>query len=167
MKGADVKPYDPFRRGHAPAGVKTHTWRDSARARDLIVEVWYPANDRYQGQDLDPETQDTYPAVWVAPGTDLPAPPMRQAAVRDADAASGSWPLILLVHGLAGFRQESSFLGTHLASHGYLVASADYTESTYDVFEGVMASAGGQAEPYLRAAEVMRDARKADVPFLV
>ena len=162
-----MKPYDPFRRGSAPVGVQTLIWRDPARERDLRVEVWYPANDRYQEQDLDPETQDTYPAVWVDPGADEPAPPMRQAAVRDADAASGSWPLILLAHGLAGFRQESSFLGTHLASHGYVVVSADFIESTYKVFEAVMASADGQSEPFLKACIEMRDARKADIPFLV
>ena len=50
-------------------------------------------------------------------------------ARRDAEAsADGPFPLILFSHGLGGFRQQSSFLTTHLASWGFVVAAPEHAE---------------------------------------
>src|SRR5215472_993470 len=51
-------------------------------------------------------------------------------AVWYPQAASGAsaLPLILFSHHSGGSRSASTFLTTHLASHGYLVAAMDHSE---------------------------------------
>ena len=107
-----------------PVGVRSDQLIDQQRAnRSLPLEVWHPASSRCAGQDLDTNSQDVF--------TVLPAaPPLRQAAVRDAAVRAGSYPLLLFSHTSAGHRRQSSFLCTHLASHGYVVAAVDHTGNT-------------------------------------
>jgi predicted dienelactone hydrolase len=40
----------------------------------------------------------------------------------------GEWPLVLYSHHSRGSRRSASYLATHLASHGYLVAALDHSE---------------------------------------
>lgn len=49
-----------------------------------------------------------------------------QGAWQDARAAAGRFPLILLVHGLAGSHAMWSTFGEFLASHGYVVAAPTF-----------------------------------------
>jgi dienelactone hydrolase len=49
---------------------------------------------------------------------------------RDVARAPGRFPLILYSHGSGGVRFESLVLAVHLASHGYLVVSADHHGDT-------------------------------------
>ena len=49
-------------------------------------------------------------------------------AVRDAAAQPGTYPLIVFSHSSGGRRRQSSFLCTHLCSHGYVVAALDHSE---------------------------------------
>jgi dienelactone hydrolase len=134
--------YDPFARGPFPAGVRSGVATDRERAhRRLPFEVWYPAAPRYGGQDLEPRTQD---AFTVAPGT----PPLRQAAVRDAAVRPGRYPLVLFSHTSAGHRRQSSFLSTHLASHGYVVGAPDHVGNTAaDYAESTRRAAAGEVPP--------------------
>lgn len=119
--------YDPFIRGAYPVGVRTVTAIDASRGgRALTIEIWYPATERHRGQDLDDATRDVF---TFAP--ELPS--YRQSAVRDAAAAIGSFPLLLHTHGAFGYRQVMSGLCTHLASHGYIVASNDVPGNTLEV----------------------------------
>jgi predicted dienelactone hydrolase len=112
--------YDPFVRGVRPVGVRSAQLIDPQRAnRPLLLEVWYPADSRYAGQDLDTNTQDAFTVL-----------PLRQAAVRDATVDAGAYPLVLFSHTSAGHRRQSTFLCTHLASHGYVVAAVDHTGNT-------------------------------------
>ena len=114
----------PSERGSAPVGVKTLEVRDDARAgRTLPVEVWYPADEAHRGQDLDEASLDRFE---VAAGL----PEMSQKAVRGARPAEGSFPLVIFSHGATSQRRSSSELVTHLASHGYVVASADHVGNT-------------------------------------
>ena len=48
---------------------------------------------------------------------------------------------VLLSHGFAGHRRESTFMGTHLASHGFLVVSADHIGSTHSDIDEQMSLA--------------------------
>jgi dienelactone hydrolase len=116
-----VSPYDPFARGPFPVGVRTIRAQDRVRDRTFTCEVWYPAAGSHAGQDLAPATQDSF----TVPG--FPAP-RRQAAVRDAAAEPGVHPLIVFSHHSGGPRRMATFLTTHLASHGYLVAALDHSE---------------------------------------
>lgn len=117
--------YDPFVRGPFPVGARSGQVVDAGRdGRQLPFEVWYPAALRYGGLDLNRSTQDRY---TVRPD----APALRQAAVRDAPAQTGRYPLVVFSHTSYGHRRQSTFLCTHLASHGYVVAAADHTGNTF------------------------------------
>ena len=113
--------YDPFVRGRFPVGVRTIGALDTARDRLFPVEVWYPASARYAGQDAAPETQDSFTLASVGAAR-------RQMAARDADAEPGMYPLIVFSHASGHHRRGATFLCTHLASHGYIVAAMDHSE---------------------------------------
>jgi predicted dienelactone hydrolase len=94
--------------------------------RPLTVEVWYPAKlaagqvpaGQYKVLPRDGKTEVT----------------LVGRAVRDAlpDASTGPYPLLIISHGYPGNRFLMSHLGENLASKGYVVASIDHTDSTYD-----------------------------------
>jgi predicted dienelactone hydrolase len=113
--------YDPFVRGRFPVGVRTIQAVDEVRNRLFPFEVWYPAAAQHVGQDIAPETRDSF----TASPDDTPR---SQMAVRDAAARPGSYPLIIFSHSSGGNRRQSTFLCTHLSSHGYLVAALDHSE---------------------------------------
>jgi pimeloyl-ACP methyl ester carboxylesterase len=111
--------YDPFARGPHPVGVQTRALYDASRAsRRVEVELWYPATQAHAGQDVSPQAQDRYSLYGAAN--------LVQEAVRDAVPASGAFPMVVFSHGMAGHRRQSTFVCTHLASHGYVVASPDH-----------------------------------------
>jgi dienelactone hydrolase len=115
--------YDPFARGQYPVGVVSRELDDARRSgRRTEIEVWYPASALHHGEDTAGPKRDTY-----SPYLGLE---VRQDAVRDAQAESGVFPLVIFSHGMAGHRRQSTFLCTHLASHGYIVLSADHGGST-------------------------------------
>ncbi len=119
--GPPIGAYEPFLRGPCPAGVRTVSALDSARQRSFPAEIWYPAAAAHAGQDLEPQTQDCY----RVPGRDKSR---RQMAIRDAVAKPGSYPLVIFSHPSGYHRRAASFLCTHLASHGYVVAALDHSE---------------------------------------
>ena len=118
---ARTEDYDPFMRGGLPVGVRTIEVSDAVRDRQFPCEIWYPAGAQYTGQDGQPQTQD----VFTAAAGQMPR---SQMAVRDASAAPGAHALILFSHSSGGDRRQSSFLCTHLSSHGYVVAALDHSE---------------------------------------
>jgi dienelactone hydrolase len=152
--------YDPFIRGIHPAGVRSVEWTDKSRDRTLPIEIYYPASSANEGRDRDPNMQDTF----LPPGGFTGTARRKQAAVRDADESPGNFPVIVFAHGYAGDRRESSFLCTHLATHGYRVISADHVGSTYSDVERRLQS----PDCFVRAniMELAR-ARFGDVPFLL
>jgi predicted dienelactone hydrolase len=113
--------YDPFLRGRFPVGVRTIEARDAVRERRFPIEIWYPAAARHLGQDLAGETQDAFVGGWDPT-------PRRQMAVRDAEPPPGRCPLIVFSHASGHHRRGATFLCTHLASHGYVVAALDHSE---------------------------------------
>lgn len=106
--------------GPYPVGVTT-----LQLAKGPKVEVWYPAVEgttgevAYDVRDFVPEairavlTGDV-PATYSFPGS------------RDAAAAEGTFPVVLFSHGFTGIRLQSSFLTSHLASWGMIVAAPDH-----------------------------------------
>jgi predicted dienelactone hydrolase len=113
--------YDPFTRGRFPVGVRTIQALDTARNRLFTCEVWYPAAAQHAGQDIAPATQDFF---TVPPS----GAPRNQMAVRHAAPQPGTYPLIIFSHSSGGRRRQSTFLCTHLSSHGYVVAALDHSE---------------------------------------
>jgi predicted dienelactone hydrolase len=113
--------YDPFIRGPFPAGVRTLRAVDPARDRRLSIEIWYPASDSHAGQDVAGPTRDAWSMGGVV---------FSQDAVRDATPRTAAFPLVAFSHGSGGHRRQSTFLCTHLASHGYVVAAVDHVGNT-------------------------------------
>lgn len=117
------------------------------------VEVWYPADpDATVGAPRDVyDMREALPAEMRA---QIPADaPTRfeTDAVREAPVAEGRFAVVLFSHGLGGFRQQSSFLGTHLAQHGFVVAAPEHPERN---LAAVLAEdeLSDEAVPQLRAA---------------
>jgi len=80
--------------------------------------------------DYDPFAPGTFPVAVrtiVAPdsvrGRRFPTEVWCPAGSRDADR-----PLIIYSHSSGGHRRSATFLGTHLASRGYVVAAMDHSE---------------------------------------
>jgi len=93
--------------------------------RSLTVEVWYPAT---LGPGQVPGTRYT----TITRNPDIMAT-LTGRAVRDAAPSDGGpYPLVILSHGYPGNRYLMSHLGENLASKGYVVASIDHKDSTYD-----------------------------------
>lgn len=89
--------------------------------RPLTVEIWYPAAD-------DTAPGGTYETVIRDGQT---ATTLTGRAARDADPATGTFPLVVISHGYPGNRFLMSHLGENLASKGYVTVSVDHTDSTY------------------------------------
>jgi dienelactone hydrolase len=149
--------YDPFLRGRFPVGIRTNQAFDAARNRQFPCEIWYPAAAQYAGRDLAPATQD----VFTVPLWDRPR---RQLAVRDAAAHPGTYPLIIFSHSSGSGRRQSTFLCTHLASHGYLVAALDHSEI---VAPELARKAGESEEQKIKRWEALIASRVPDVHFVL
>jgi predicted dienelactone hydrolase len=112
MERAAVEDYDPFVHGPFSVGVRTVELRDASRARTFPCEIWYPAlpgrqeEDQHHAADHQISLNET----------------------RGAEACAGVYPLIGFSHSSGGDRRQSSFLCTHIASHGYVVSALDHSE---------------------------------------
>ncbi|MGB6058052.1 MAG: dienelactone hydrolase family protein [Microthrixaceae bacterium] len=112
---------------HGPFGVGVTT----VELSDRQMEVWYPVDpgdigdapgDSYRIRDF----VSSYLDGLIDPAVD---PVYQTDAARDVPAsAEGPFPLVLFAHGFASFRQQSSFLTTHLASWGFVVISPDFLD---------------------------------------
>lgn len=89
--------------------------------RTLKVEVWYPAADTAKNK-LTTYTNQTRTGKKFT----LQADAMRDVAINTKQR----YPVIVLSHGYTGYRTIMYYLGEHLASHGYIVAAIDHTDST-------------------------------------
>lgn len=93
--------------------------------RRLTLEVWYPA------EMPDGTAASDYAGVLLRDGRT--AVTLRGKAVRDAaPKKSGGYPLVIVSHGYPGNRFLLGHLAENLASKGYVVASIDHADSTYD-----------------------------------
>lgn len=112
--------------GPYPVGVTTLT------IGDREVEVWYPSTRKATRG----ERKDAYElARWLPQGLqDLlrqqnVEAPFTTDAYRDVTGSTdGPFPLVLFAHGFSGWRNQSTFLTTHIASWGFVVASPDFLE---------------------------------------
>lgn len=82
--------------------------------RPLNVTVWYPTNEN-----------DGKTAVYRSGFLSFPG-----SAFRDAEPAVGNFPLVIFSHGSNGFRVQSLFFTEHLATHGFIVITADHPGNT-------------------------------------
>lgn len=80
--------------------------------RVLGTTIWYPARER--------------PLELLRPG------PMPLAA------SACPCPLVIYSHGFMSFRSNGAYLARHLASHGYIVAAADFPLTRFGVSGGLL-----------------------------
>ena len=111
--------HDPSLRGPHPVGV-IQTRISSAEdpidpERTLPTEIWYPARPGVRERD-DGEHPLGLPHRATRNVTPLP---------------DATLPLVVFSHGNSGLRQQSTFLMTHLASHGFVVAAPDHVGNTF------------------------------------
>lgn len=90
--------------------------------RALTVEVWYPAAEGATGET-------SFPALIRDGKTTVT---LHGRAMRDAAPGTGRWPLVIVSHGYPGNRYLLSHLAENIASKGYVVASIDHRDSTYE-----------------------------------
>ncbi|MBK8251718.1 MAG: hypothetical protein IPK82_03510 [Polyangiaceae bacterium] len=125
---ADVKVYasdvDPSVRGPWPVGAKTVT------IEGLTTEVWYPAE---LGSDAG-KTKVIYDLRQWLPESEKTKIPDEDTPVQECgcfrdlpmDTAHGPYPVVIFIHGTAGFRTQSLAHMEHWASRGFVVVAADY-----------------------------------------
>lgn len=115
---------DPAQMGPWPVGTRT------VALADLTVEVVYPAMPGSE-QGLDPHRYDLRPHLPEAEQDKIPDadnPWQACDCYRDLplDEAHGPYPVIVFIHGTAGFRTQSLTQMVHWASRGFVVVSADH-----------------------------------------
>ncbi|MDR3518675.1 MAG: hypothetical protein P4M00_22995 [Azospirillaceae bacterium] len=86
----------------------------TAEHRALDVALWYPAAD-----SATPPTMLGDNAAFVG-----------RAVVRDAPAAPGHWPLVVISHGLGGNWTNQIWLAGDLVRHGFVVAAPNHPGTT-------------------------------------
>lgn len=129
---------------------------------DRAVEVWYPAEPKSTtgaeraGFDL---VQKVPPVIvsLLPPGTRVA---VETDASRDVPAAKkrGGFPLVLMAHGTAGYREQLHYLATHLASWGFVVASPDITERGLGALLGAAPAAPVDDVTTMRATRALLEA---------
>jgi predicted dienelactone hydrolase len=156
MATAETVQLDFFVRGPLPVGVRTIQAHDAARNRLFPCEIWYPATSQFAGGDVASETMDIF--------TIASKETRRQNAVRDAAAQPDGHPLIIYSHPSVQHRRAATFLCTHLASHGYVVAALDHSE----VIAPELARRDGETEAERAARwEALIGSRVPDARFLI
>ncbi len=103
------------------------------------VEVWYPATQA----SVAGQTEATYNvADWLPPalqklipaGFSVTSP---SGGYRGVAVAPGRFPLVVFSHGYAGFRDQSAFVTSFLATWGFVVAAPDhYSRDLTEVLGG-------------------------------
>ncbi len=136
--------FDPLAEGPFSVGVITTVFVDKSRSdnvtkepRTLVTEIWYPATDEARTKPknkfsdfiptkLTPEIEEQLRKAYPAP---LPIIDrlFTDDAVRNASLRDGRFPLVVFSHGNSGTRHQNTFWCNYLASHGYIVVSADHT----------------------------------------
>ncbi|MDO7084785.1 acetylhydrolase [Pseudocolwellia sp. AS88] len=98
----------------------TQTQKD----RKLTLEVWYPSkvNKADVKTSYEDETRSGIPFS-------IQADAFRNSKVLKP-SGDVKYPLVILSHGYTGYRSLMYYLAEHLASHGYIVAAIDHTDST-------------------------------------
>src|SRR5215208_6220876 len=133
----------PMSVGPFPVGVTSTIFVDKSRMdnftkqpRTLVTEIWYPAaddskrsaknkySDFYPG--ITPEIDDSLKKTYKMNAAEIDKIFWNEA-VRNAPVRKGRFPVVVFSHGNGGTRHQNTFWCDYLASHGYIVVSADHT----------------------------------------
>lgn len=163
--------------GPAPVGHAIFTASDAARSRTLTIQLWYPAAEGARAaaaagtpiEDLvvDPTDHATFGKLLAdAP----PCTRRRVSSARDAEPASGSFPLVAFSHCHGCLRFSEAEVAERLASHGFAVIAPDHAGNTlFDAQRGMNAPLSGtylatRAADVSFALDVALDSANTNVP---
>ena len=143
-KTSKTSPPDPLSAGPFPVGVTTTVFIDTKRTdnftkqpRTLVTEIWYPAAN--EARRMPKNKYSDFIPGGITPVTDelitkayrMNAAQMDKTywnvAVRNAPVRNGRFPVVVFSHGNGGTRNQNTFWCDYLASHGYIIVSADHT----------------------------------------
>ncbi len=124
--------------------------RDETLPDGTPIAIFYPA-DEPSGDPASYDMRDFLPEDDRDLISDEDAPTFAFDAYIEAPISDeGPFPVILFSHGLAGYRFQSSTLLTHLASWGFVVASAEHPERNLTHILENLAPDGDQAPETFR-----------------
>ena len=115
-------------------------WGDKNARRDLMVQIWYPA-EKPSRPEYDTYVQPDMDFSTLAHGMGLPGfffnhmKQVRTHAIKAAPMATGGkkFPVLLFSPGAQGFRQHNMFQVEELVSRGYVVAGIDHPRAATHV----------------------------------
>lgn len=148
-------------------------WVPSAKARELMVSLWYPAKS--PGKRRAPYMTPKESELLLTGSSITSVPPdilskTRTNAYTDAEPAGRSLPLVVLSPGFPWPRSSLTALAEELASHGYLVAGIDHTyENLGMTFPGgrVVTCAACERPDIPDVEKVVIESRARDVSFVL
>ncbi len=132
------KPTGPY-----AIGTTTYHWVDTSRAerfttnpgvhRELMAQIWYPARKGSRSSRAPYIRDSDAVAAAVARIHNFPGFSLQQLRYVTAHASESapiaddepSYPVLMFVEGLTGYRQMSTFQVEELVSHGYIVVGVD------------------------------------------
>jgi predicted dienelactone hydrolase len=145
---------EPLSAGPFPVGVTTTVFIDTGRTdnvtrkpRTLVTEIWYPATDesrrtpRNKYSDfipggVTPEIEELIKKTYKMSAGEIDKTYWNEAH-RNAPVRKGRFPLVVFSHGNGGSRNQNTFWCDYLASHGYIIVSADHTgNARYTIIDG-------------------------------
>ena len=135
---------DPLAPGPFPVGVTTTVFVDNSRTdgftkqpRTLVTEIWYPATDDARRMPknkysdfipggVTPEIDALIKKIYKLSAAEIDKVYWNESH-RNAPVRKGRFPLVVFSHGNGGSRNQNTFWCDYLASHGYVIVSADHT----------------------------------------
>lgn len=137
-------PEDTSLPGPWPVGARTVV------VDDLTLEVWYPAQPGSESgaEPVRYDIRTSLPDSEQAKVPDEDNPWQDCDCWRDLpiDADHGPYPVVVFIHGTAGFRSQSLEFMTHWASRGFVVVAADHPGLWLKDLLGSLCGAPGQAQ---------------------
>ncbi len=127
--------------GDLPVGVRTLELAEEPGQQPL--SVWYPADsDAVAGMETEVyNSAEAIPAAFRSLIPESMQSAVETNSYRDAPLADGGpYPVVIYSHGFGGHRDVAIFLTTHMASHGFIVASPEH------IHRNLPAQAFGTAE---------------------
>lgn len=91
----------------------------------ITAEVWYPAVDGADATETY-DVRDFAPFIIQSMLTGDAPSTYSYNATRDAEVVNGRFPVVLFSHGFGGFRTQSTFLTSFLASKGMIVIAPSH-----------------------------------------
>lgn len=141
--------------GAHAVGTAQFTVHDAARARDLVVQAWFPTATAAVDtpiEQLETEPTRTRYADLLAVAPACPSRSLNVAAAAQPDA--GPFPVVAISHCHACTRLSNATTAIRLASHGFVALSVEHAGDTlWEKLDGTEAGLDS-AELEVRAADV-------------